>query len=64
MTLIDSAEETARAASALLTEKNLMAKENRNPRREFFVTDSPERFQKMADLFLKQDLRDVHHVEI
>ena len=64
VTLIDSAEETARAASALLTEKNLMAKENRNPRREFFVTDSPERFQKMADLFLKQDLRDVHHVEI
>lgn len=64
VTLIDSAEETTRAVSTLLTGKNLLAPENKNPGRVFFVTDSPERFQKMADLFLKQDLKDVRHVEI
>lgn len=62
--LIDSAEETARIASLLLARQNLMRAENRNPRREFFVTDSPERFRRLGHLFLNEPLKDVRHVEI
>lgn len=62
--LIDSAQETAREVRRQLQEKDLLRKENPHPKREFFVTDSPERFRKLGKLFLKQELKDVQHVEI
>ena len=64
VSLIDSAKETAREAALLLTEKKLMRQENKNPLREFLATDSPERFQRIGNLFLKGPLKNVHHVEI
>lgn len=64
VSLIDSAKETARATAELLKQKGLLSSKTREPRREFFVTDSPDRFQKLADLFLNQTLKEVHHVEI
>lgn len=62
--LIDSGEEAAGEVKSLLRKKGLLRKENGNPRREFFVTDSPERFRRVGELFLKQPLRDVHPVTL
>ncbi len=64
ISLIDSAEETARSLSQLLAQRHLMRTENKNPRREYFVTDSPERFRRLGRLFLDTPLKDVRHVEI
>ncbi len=64
VSLIDSAEETANEIAQLLTEENLIRKENKNPRREYFVTDSPERFQRVGELFLGHPLKDVRQIEI
>lgn len=64
VSLIDSAEETAREVSKILTEKKQMHHQNKNPAREFWVTDSPERFRKLGELFLGSPLKNVRHVEI
>lgn len=53
VTLIDSAEETACAVTALLTERQ-WAKESGPGSEQFFVTDSPERFLKVGKLFVDQ----------
>jgi glutamate racemase len=62
--LIDSAEETAKEVAFLLAQKGLMRRENKTPRREFFVTDSPERFRRVGEIFLKNSLKNVRHVTI
>jgi glutamate racemase len=49
VTLIDSGRSTAIEASAALKEKGLL-KENR-PKRRFFVTDSPDRFERIGKNF-------------
>lgn len=64
VSLIDSAEETARTVSDTLLETGLKRERNPARRLQFFVTDSPERFRKLGQLFLNQPLEDVHHVEI
>jgi glutamate racemase len=62
--LVDSAEETAREAAALLDSHDLKRGANDRPLRNFFVTDSPERFRKLGRMILAQELTNVHHVEI
>jgi glutamate racemase len=64
ISLIDSAEETARAVSETLERSGERRISNPRPRREFYVTDSPERFRKLGQIFLNQPLEDVHHVEL
>ncbi|NNN06530.1 MAG: glutamate racemase, partial [Elusimicrobia bacterium] len=46
--LIDSAEETARETERLLAELNLRAPRGRRGRREFYASDAPERFRRLA----------------
>ena len=46
--LIDSAEETARQTEAVLAELGLRAPKGRRGRREFFASDAPERFRRLA----------------
>jgi len=65
VTLIDSAEETARAVAEVLAQKNIMMNsDNSSPYRDYCVTDSPERFRRLGDLFVGQKIHDVQHVEI
>jgi glutamate racemase len=54
--LVDSAQETARAAKELLDEKKLK-RSDPSPRTEtLFVTDSPERFKQVGRTFLNRPL--------
>ncbi|MBI4059847.1 MAG: glutamate racemase [Elusimicrobia bacterium] len=46
--LIDSAEETAREAERVLRELGLRAPIGRRGRREFYASDAPKRFQRLA----------------
>jgi len=51
VTLVDSAETTAKAVSALLDEKHLRRKSPAEPTR-FLATDAPERFARVGEIFL------------
>lgn len=62
--LIDSAEETARQVAEVLKQSNLLRHQNTSSRRQFFVTDSADRFEKLGALFLKAPLTQVEHVSI
>ena len=67
--LIDSGEETAKEAVAKMTESNLL-----NPQAEtdfsavgehgYFVSDVPERFEKVASRFLGQVVDNITRVDI
>ena len=46
--LIDSAEETARETEAVLCDLGLRAPRGRRGRREFYASDAPERFKRLA----------------
>ncbi len=61
VTLIDSAEETAREVSVLIESRG---KTRKKPARTFFVTDLSERFRRVGSLFLGEPIQDIHHVEI
>ncbi|MBI5892954.1 MAG: glutamate racemase [Deltaproteobacteria bacterium] len=53
VTLIDSGQETALEAAKVLQDKNILnANPQAQPFRKFFVTDSPERFIQVGELFL------------
>ena len=50
--LVDSAETTAQAVVQLLKRENLEAKKTARGRARFMVTDSPERFARVGEIFL------------
>ncbi len=62
--LIDSAEETARDVSQMLTELDLVNVSEKRPRHRFFVSDVPHRFREQAERFLGGALPDVDVVTI
>lgn len=64
VTLIDSAAETAKAVADALAQRSLTAPKATDPRREFFVTDAPDRFRRLGELFLERKIENVQHVEI
>lgn len=49
--LVDSAQTTAEAVAALLADRNLACEEQTGQER-FFVTDSPDRFARIGEIFL------------
>ena len=57
--LIDSAEETARETQAVLRELGLSAPRGRRGRREFYASDAPERFKRLARRMLGPDVKKV-----
>ena len=63
VTLINSAEETAREVSALLYHKGLLEKESTRPEHEFMCSGDPELFRKIAREWLEMDL-DVTRVSL
>jgi len=57
--LIDSAEETARETESALCELGLRAPRGRRGRREFYASDAPERFKRLARRMLGSAVKTV-----
>lgn len=55
--IVDSAKEVARYSKELLIEKNLLNASRAKGRKEFYVSDEPASFSKLARLFLKQRIK-------
>lgn len=68
VTIVDSADSTARVVSHLLrhgSPKPSAEEERRGkPRLKFFVTDSVEKFRRLGGRFLGSPIEDVEHVEL
>jgi glutamate racemase len=68
VTIVDSADSTARVVSHLLrhgSPKPSAEEERRGkPRVKFFVTDSAEKFRRLGGRFLGSPIEDVEHVEL
>jgi len=64
ITLIDSAEETAREVVDVLTAKNMLNASKCNGKSLFYLTDIPHRFTETGKLFLGDELGDVTLIDI
>jgi glutamate racemase len=67
ISIVDSAESTARAVASNLRQlaPTPAAEERRTvPRLKFFATDSVEKFQRLGQRFLGHPVKDVHHVDL
>jgi glutamate racemase len=68
VTIVDSADSTARVVSDLLRKGlpkySSETERRRTPRMKFFVTDSVEKFRRMGAQFLGSPIEDVEHVEL
>jgi glutamate racemase len=68
VSIVDSAESTARAVAELLQEvvkRETSAEERRRvPRIKFFATDSVEKFRRLGERFLGRVIEDVQHVDL
>ncbi len=62
--LIDSAAETAKEVRRILEENKLLRHNSSKPRREFFVTDAPEKFVQTGERFLGQTISNISQVKI
>jgi len=54
--MVDSAKEVALKTKVILEENSLINKTYAVPRKEFYVTDEPKEFMKMARIFLKRQV--------
>jgi len=69
VSIVDSAESTARAVSAHFKEllpTSFAAEEERRatPRLKFFATDSTEKFRRLGQMFLGHPIENVEHVDL
>ncbi|MCE5194513.1 MAG: glutamate racemase [Nitrospiraceae bacterium] len=64
VSLIDSAVETAKNTSDVLTNKTIKAFSGGKVYREFYVTDSPERFIKVGERFLEQKIEHIEKINL
>jgi len=68
VTIVDSADATARVVSQLLRQGSPKGQSEDdgtvNPRLRFFVTDSVEKFRRLGERFLGSSIVDVEHVEL
>jgi len=71
VSIVDSAESTARAVAARLQELTAagdgqnQGEERRGvPRVKFFATDSTEKFRRLGERFLGRPIEDVRHVDL
>ena len=62
--LIDSAVETAKRTTGTLKKDGMERKLKEKPSREFYVTDSPERFVKVGERFLQQKIERIEKIEL
>jgi glutamate racemase len=64
VTLIDSAVETSRAIKTVLALSELEREQKQSPRREFYVTDSPDRFVKVGESFLGEKINHIEQIVV
>jgi glutamate racemase len=64
VTLIDSAEETAKEVVRLLRDRDLLRDSRRKPYRRYFVSDIPDRFIQVGERFLKGRIGHVKRIDI
>lgn len=64
ITLVDSAQETARRVVELLRENNIVRTTEHVGTTRFSVTDTPERFQRVGGAFFGAELRGVAQVDL
>ncbi len=62
--LVDSAQTTALKVFTILKELNWLNESNQLPEDQFFVSDFPERFQKVGEIFLQHKIEEVKLIEI
>jgi glutamate racemase len=62
--LIDSAVETSREIKKILETQSLNNEQTKAPVREFFVTDSTERFLKVGEHFLGQKIEHLEKITV
>ena len=59
VTLVSAGEESAFELKRLLKADGLRAEETRQGEAEFYVSDQPEDFERIASVFLQEDIRHV-----
>lgn len=65
VSLIDSAIETALQVKDILKERGIFKKDTSvTPSYEYYVTDSPERFKRIGEMFLGENLKQVKNIDI
>ncbi len=64
ITLIDSAEETAKEIEWVLTENNLLNEEKQQALREYYLTDVSDTFVSVAGRFLGERIENIEMVDI
>ncbi|MFB0525853.1 MAG: glutamate racemase [bacterium] len=64
ISLIDTAEATARAVERKLGEKNLLRKGSRKAVYKFFVSDDPDKFLQLGRRFLKKNIEKAERVNL
>lgn len=64
VTLIDSAVETSHEIKTILESIGLNREQKGLPLREFYVTDSPERFLRVGEKFLGQKIEHIKKIEV
>lgn len=62
--LIDSADATAQELAALLSIKDLARSSKEKPTHKFYVSDVPDKFSKVAELFLGRSIDNITRVDI
>jgi len=62
--LIDSAIETAGEIETILGDLSLLNTSGDNRRREFYVTDSPEKFRTVGEKFLGEPIHHIKKIEL
>ncbi len=60
--LVDSAEAVARDVKKLLKEKGLLNSQKAEGKKIFYVTDSPERFKKIGEMFLNFNIENMSKI--
>ena len=56
VTLIDSGMETAYYAKKVLKREGLLSQENEEGNCQFYVSDTPENFEKVAEIFIGHNI--------
>jgi len=62
--LVDSASEVAKKIKYILANENLINISNKKGNKRFFVSDAPQKFKKLGEMFLNEKIRSVIKVNI
>lgn len=64
ITLVDSAQEIAEEVKIMLSQQGLLNEKSDEGYKIFYVTDSPERFKKIGEIFLDYELNNIFKVSL